>query len=113
MVQSTMVNNKVTEQAVERALTAHKATLPDMLRSGLVSDHAKNSNPLFDNPAVKPVIEATQERLLQKFPNATPAEITEMTQRFIMAMGQEFTPKDVVNDNSAGETDWDAFMDAT
>jgi len=112
MVQSTMVNNKLTEQAVEKALTAHKATLPDMLRSGLVSDHAKNSNPLFANPAIKPVIEATQSQLLAKFPNATPAEITDMTQRFVIAMGQEFAPKDVVNDNAFGETDWDKFMDA-
>jgi len=36
-----------------------------------------------------------------------------MTQRFVIAMGQEFAPKDVVNDNAVGETDWDKFMDAT
>ena len=110
MVQSTMVNNKLTEQAVERALEAHKATLPGMLRSGLVSDHAKNSNPLFANPAIKPVIEATQSQLLSKYPNATPAEITEMTQNYIIQMGAMFAPKDVVNDNAVGETDWDKFM---
>lgn len=112
MVQSTMVNNKLTEQAVERALTAHKATLPDMLRSGLVADHAKNTNPLFANPAIKPVMEAVQSQLLSKFPDATPAEITDMAQRFVITIGQEFAPKEVVNDNSGVETDWDKFMDA-
>lgn len=110
MVQSTMVNNKLTEQAVERAIQSHTAGLPEMLRSQAASDHLKTANPLFSNPAVKPVIEATQTALLQKFPNATAAELTEMTQNYIVAMGESFAPAVVVNDGGLQETDWEAYL---
>lgn len=110
MVQSTLINNKLTEQAVQRERDKFSTNLPEMLRSQAAADHLKTSNPLFANPAIKPVIEATQAQLLQKFPNATHAEITDMTQQYIIAMGESFAPTAVVNDNSDVGTDWDKFM---
>lgn len=111
MVQSTLVNNKLTERAVEQAVKSHTENLPAMLRSQAASDHLVTSNPLFSNPAIKPVIEATQAQLLAKFPTATHAEITEMTQKYIIAMGETFTPQKAVNDNSeSSATDWEAFL---
>jgi len=110
MVQSTMVNNKLNEKAIEEALAKHTASLPEMLRTQAAADHLKTENPLFSNPAIKPVIDATQTALLRQFPNASHAEITKLTQDYIVAMGAEFAPKDVINDNSAGEVDWDKFM---
>lgn len=111
MVQSTLVNNKLTERAVEQAVKSHTENLPALLRSQAASDHLVTSNPLFSNPAVKPVIEATQSKLLAKFPNATHAELTEMTQNYIIAMGEAFAPPKSVNDNSdSSTTDWEAFL---
>lgn len=110
MVQTTLINNKLTEKAVADAIAKQAAELPAQLRSQTASDHLKTSNPLFSNPAVKPVIEATQAQLLQKFPNATPAEITKMTQDYITAMGETFAPKAVANDNGVDSTDWDLFL---
>lgn len=111
MIQSTLVNNKLTEQAVQKAIDTYQAKLPDLLRSQAASDHLRTSNPLFSKPAVKPVIQATQAQLLQKFPNATHTEITKMTENFIIALGEIVKPVTAVNDNQAGsETDWDAFM---
>ena len=113
MIQNTLVNNKLTEQAIERAVKSHSDSLPELLRSQAAADHLKTSNPIFSNPAVKPIMEATQQALLQKFPNATHAEITNMTQNYITAMGQEFAPQASVNDNTAtNETDWMEFMKA-
>jgi len=108
MTQATLVNNKLTERAVAAAEAKFSSSLPDMLRNQAASDHLKTSNPLFSNPAVKPIIEATQQQLLQKFPNATHAEITKMTQDYITAMGESFTPKPVVAP-TAGEYDWTSF----
>jgi len=110
MVQSTMVGNKLTEQAVNKAREEFSASLPEMLRKQSSTDHLRSANPLFTNPAVKPVMEAIQSQLLQKHPNATNAEITTMSEKFIMAMGEEFSPKEVINDNSTEGTDWDKFM---
>jgi len=108
MVQSTMVNNKLTEKAVQEALARQATELPGMLREQAVSDHLATTNPLFQNPAVAPVVEATKAQLLQKFPNATHAEITEMTQNYIIAMGESFAPQ-TVDSAEAGE-DWAKFL---
>lgn len=114
LTQSTLVNNKLTEKAVQTAISAAEARIPELLRGQAASDHLKTANPLFSNPAVKPVIEATQTQLLQKFPNATAAELTKMTNDYILAMGEAFAPKQAVNDASgAGTTDWEAFLTAT
>lgn len=110
MVQSTLVNNKLTEQAVAAAVKQQQLAIPDLLRNQADSDHLKTTNPLFSNSAIKPVIDATQAQLRQKFPNATPAEITTMTQNFIVTMGAEFAPKAQVNDGVDAGTDWEAFL---
>jgi len=111
MVQSTMVNNKLSEQALGRARTEFESSIPSMLRAQQAKNHLNESNPLFSNPAIQPVVQATQQQLLQKFPNATQAELTKMTQDYITAMGEAFAPKQSVNDNAAlNETDWDAFL---
>lgn len=109
MVQSTMVGNKLTEKAVADAIAAQQASLPELVRSQQATSHLVDTNPLFTNPAIAPVVEATQAQLLQKYPNATPAEITTMTQNYITQMGAAFAPAEVVNGAEAG-TDWEAFM---
>ena len=109
MVQSTMVNNKLTEKAVADAMVAQQASLPALLRSQQASSHLADTNPLFTNPAIAPVVEATQAQLLQKYPSATPAEITTMTQNYITEMGAAFAPAPAVSGADAG-TDWDKFM---
>lgn len=111
MVQSTMVNNKLTEKAIADALASQQTSMQEQVRQQAAADHLKTSNPLFSNPAVKPVIEATQAQLLQKFPNATAQELTDMTQNYITAMGAAFAPPTTVNDNAGpAQTDWDNFL---
>jgi hypothetical protein len=109
MVQSTMVSDKITEQKVKEALEKHTASLPGMLRKQAITDHSATTNPLFKDPAIAPVIDATQAALALQHPNATPAEITKMTQDYVIAMGAAFTPKPVISDPE-GETDWEAYV---
>jgi hypothetical protein len=105
-----MVNNKLSEQAIAAAVQAEVAKMPGMLRQQASTDHLKTVNPLFDNPAIKPVAEATQKQLLQQFPNATHAEITDMTQKFLTEMGAAFAPKVEETGLPEGETDWTKFI---
>lgn len=108
--QSLLISNKLNTRELERALKKQEDSLPALLRGQAASDHLKLTNPLFSNPAVKPVIEATKQQLLQKFPDATPQEITQMTQDYIIAMGATFAPKESVNANGGTEVDWEAFF---
>lgn len=109
MTQSTLVNNKLTERAVNAAVDRQKLTIPALLRQQQATDHLKNTNPLFDNPAIKPVMEAARDQLLLKHPNATTAEITEMTHNFVTTLGESFAPKPEVT-KTADDVDWDAFL---
>ena len=110
MVQSTMVSNKLAEQSIATAVEAEVAKMPALMRSQSAASHLKDANPLFSNPAVQPVMQAAQTQLLQKFPNATPAEITQMTQDYVVAMGAAFRPQETVNNNAVGEVDWESFL---
>lgn len=109
MVQSTMVSNKLTEQAVAAAVAKQMKELPSLLREQSIANHSAESNPIFKNPAVKPIIESTQKQLAQKFPNATPQEIATMTKNYIIAMGEAFGPPPATNKSEDG-TDWEAFL---
>jgi hypothetical protein len=112
MVQSTLVNSKLTEKAVIDALAKQEAALPALLRSQSASAHLIDTNPLFDNPAVKPIMEATRDQLLVKHPTATPAQITKMTEDYILAVSETFAPKAPVSTTAEGDTDWSEFLNA-
>jgi hypothetical protein len=111
IVQSTLINNKVTEQAVAAATKSAEANIPTLLREQASSDHLKTANPLFTDPAVKPVIEATRNQLLTKFPNATNVEITQMTEDYILAMGNAFAPAPAADPNEVQGTDFSTFIE--
>lgn len=110
MVQSTLVNNKLMEQAIAKTKADTMASMPDLVRQHAASSHLKDTDPLFSNPAIQPVIQATQQQLLQKYPNATPQELTSMTQNFIRAMGETFNPQAPAA-SSPNETDWSTFLE--
>lgn len=110
LAQSTMVSSKLNEQAMKAAIAAEVAKMPGLVRAQSASAHLKDTNPLFDNPAIKPVIEATQAQLQTKFPNATPAELTKMTQAYITSMGAAFAPKPEVAVGIAND-DWSDYLE--
>lgn len=110
MTQSVLVGNKLAETKVDAARESFAKELPSLLRHQSSSDHLKTTNPLFTNPAVKPVVEAAQAQLLQKFPDASPAEITEMTEKYILTMGEAFAPPAPLTVEQQNQTDWEKFL---
>lgn len=111
LLHSTLVGNKLTERAVQEALAAQESKLPAMMRSQSVAQHIKDINPLFSNPAVKPVVDATRTQLEQRYPNATPNEIALMLNNYLTAMSESLAPK---KESKAGQgtddLDWEALL---
>ena len=110
LMQSTVVANKMIEQAVTQAIKATTDRIPGMLRDMNLSNSLTEKNPIFSNPAIKPVIEAVKSQLSTKYPNATTQELTDMAQNFVKVMGQEFSPKPVVQ-STPGEFDWSTYLE--
>jgi hypothetical protein len=110
LAHSTGISTKLNEQAMSAAIAEQVAKIPALVRAQSVQAHAKDTNPLFDNPAIQPFIQASQEQLQIKFPNDTPAQITEKVQAYITAMGEHFAPAPVVKGGVAAD-DWSDYLE--
>ena len=108
LMQSTMAANQMTEHAISAALANQATAIPNMIKAQSLSSNL-NSNPIFTNPAVTPIMEAVKAQLLAKNPDATAAQLTEMTQNFVTVLGEAFTPK-VAAPESADTVDWGKFL---
>jgi len=109
LAQSTLVSNKLISQEVTKALEAQKAGIPDLVRQHSVTETVADSNPIFKDPAVQPIIAATRSQLAKQNPTASATEIAEMTNNYVLALAQTFSPKAAVAPD-INEVDWDKFL---
>lgn len=107
LAQSTLVSQKLNQQAIESYVKAEVAKLPDAMRQQSAANHLKTENPIFSNPAIKPVMEMVHQQLLGKHPNATDAELTDMTQKWAVGFAADMAPKSVVDTTKATGDDYD------
>ncbi len=112
LTQSTLATDKMIKQAVDTATKATETRLAEQIRKQNLSDNLLDSNPVFSNPAVKPVIEAVQAQLATKFPAATTAELTKMAQDYVTAMSESFNPGTTTTPDTSktSENDWGKFL---
>ena len=110
MNQTLLASNKMVEQAVNQVNTAWETKIPELLKAQNLSDNLVDNNPLYKNPAVKPVMEAAQAALRAKNPEATAGELAVMTKDFIKVMGEAFAPAPVVTKPGEDNQDWDIFV---
>ena len=112
MMQSILVSNKIAEKRIEAAKEEYSKNLPNDIRAQTTAFNAAQQHPVLKDPAIRPVVEATQDQLLKKFPQATPNEITEMTVNYLTSMGKLFGNKDDDSQSSSAPTeeDWEKFL---
>lgn len=114
MLQSTLATDKMIEQAIQATAKATEARVIEQIRKQNLSDNLLETNPLYSNPAVKPVMDAVQAQLSSKFPTASTSELATMAQDFIKAMGAELNPADVPAGDAKATADadqWNKFFD--
>lgn len=110
MVQALLATNKMTEQAVSKVNSAWESKLPEMLKKQTLSETLRDANPVYSNPAVKPVIDAVQSQLAAKYPNASTTELREMSNNFIKVMSEAFNPATVDTSKAKESVDWEKFL---
>ena len=112
--QAAFAATKITEQGLTKARETFVAELPTHIKRHQVSDNLRNTNPIFNNPAVAPLIQAMESQFTVKYPSATPTEITQMAQNYIASLGAAISPqaKPAAGEPGAGnkDQDWDAWM---
>jgi len=112
LIQATMAANKMQEQAIKTALDSQTASIPELIRTQNASNNLQAANPLFSNPAIKPIIDAVQVQLAATNPTATPQQLTEMAQNYVTVMGEAFNPKAPTTVPGQVDTNinWESFL---
>lgn len=112
MTQSTLISNKMIEQAISKAEKTQSANLAKLLKQQSLKENLADSNPLFKDPAIKPVIEAVQTQLAAKYPDATTSELAKMATDFVTVMGEQFSPKPATpSKDKESQADWTSFLE--
>lgn len=110
LVQSALVTNKMVEQAVQKTQEAMMKQIPDLIKKQGLTNALNETNKIYSNPAVAPVIDAVKSQLATKFPEATTQELTQKAQDFVTAMGAAVTPAAPAPAANPNETNWADFL---
>ncbi len=112
--QSAVAAAKIVEAALAKNKETFDAALPGLIRKHQVSDTLRTENPIFNNPAIQPIISALESQLMIKHPQATAAQINAEAKKYVEALGSSFAPKLVVDAATAAkaknEVDWTNFL---
>lgn len=109
--QSAMASAKMVDTALEKQREQLTAQMPSMVKQLALQDSLKTANPLLNDPAVQPVVQALSQTLRMKHPDATVAEIQAQVNEYFGMLGERFQPK-VAADKSKtkAEDDWSKFF---
>jgi hypothetical protein len=113
----------VKEALQQQSDTFFKTVVPDMFRRERIAQGVQEANPAFADPALAPLVQATERQMAQKYPQASAAEITQYTRDFLsnaasaIAKGNKQQITDIptldntsVYGNMGGTTDWDNWI---
>lgn len=119
-------NGQMMERMAEVLEGRIRESLPGEVRKHSLKDSVLSQNPKLNNPAIRPLVEAIQQQILQKFPDATQAEVQEMSSTYMTNVFKELggtgesqstgTAKGgdgSLNPGGESEMDWGAYFGLT
>lgn len=108
--QSTVATAKIVEQALAAQQEKFTQLLPNLIKQHQVSDNLSSENPIFNNPAVQPIMDALKSQLAVKHPQATAGQLTEMAKKYVGALGTSFSPAPKAAEGKSKDYDWSEFL---
>jgi hypothetical protein len=122
--QATSATAKIVQDALtQQAKTFREEIIPDIVRRSTITNSLGADNPIFENPAVKPLVTMVENQMQMKFPNASAAEITTKAKEYLMETSTEFlkssgmtvaaAQKDTKTSGGKQATDWGDYFGVT
>lgn len=114
LAQATLVANKLAQRATNHEAQAIDAKVTEIIKANLMTQNLQETNPLFNHPAVQPVMDSVKSQLSIKYPDATPAELAGKAQAFVVAMANSLNPQAASAANPTApdaSEDWGKFLD--
>lgn len=91
------MQTKLVTSLVEKALTKQKeqinSGIPENVRSAAIRNQLTSENPAFKHPAVAPILTAIETQLRNKYPDSSPAEISEHAKTYFSGMAEMVSGK--------------------
>jgi len=114
------VAHKMVEQGLTNAEGRFLERVPSHVKNIMVESDLTATDPLMSNPAFSPMVEAARQRFQEKFPKATPVQITKAVSAYLKDMVKAATKPEVTieEDNAkkltkgAADADWDKWIEA-
>jgi hypothetical protein len=112
--QSAMATAAIVKEAVKAARNEFREEIPALLKAQNLNSALRDDNPLFSNPAVEPIMAGLKDQLLTKYPDATPAQLTQMAKKYVTKFAESFAPqqKPASKGKLSGDQDddWEDFL---
>ena len=111
MTQSVLASHGLVEAGARNHGEQLRISLPTMVRSSNVVDSLQ-SNPLYSNPAAKPMVDGIRSQLELKNPTASSQEIARLTNEYLNDFARLVSTNDPATKQQAsskaatGDTDW-------
>lgn len=109
---SAVASTKLIESALEKQQQAFLAQLPGIIKSATVKETLRSTDPIFSNPAVKPMLDMMQIQVAQKHPDLSAAEQAKMAQDYVRKFAETVSPSKSSSTSSEDSdgTDWSKFI---
>lgn len=109
--QSALTSARIVEGAVKKTKDDVLAQLPELIRKHSVSAHLQTKNPLYNDPAVAPMIADLQQNYLAKNPNATEQQVEAHVSGYLENVAAVFAkkPEPTSTKGKRSEEDWSLF----
>lgn len=111
--QSMIANATLMKQALAKSTDSFDARAKETMRRSQIDQEISSSNPAFNHPSAKPLIESMQAQLAKKFPQASSKEIADKANQYFEQFANEIgAPKrrEQESQRSKNEPDWEAFF---
>ncbi len=111
---SAVATTKLIEKAEKTQEERTRAMVEDMIKSHSRKETLNSSNPLFSNPAVKPMMDMLSGQVAAKYPELSSAEQAKMVQDYTLQFAQAANPEKKPpqgTDKAGNKTDWTDFFE--
>ena len=112
--QSMIGASKLVETAMVKANESLDMRMKEGIRQQQISSSLRDANPALSHPAAQPIVAALEAQFTQKYPTATPAEVTKMAQdyltKFATAANPSASTQQQQQQSQNAGMDWDKWL---
>lgn len=108
LMQAVRVNGAMLNAGFKNRTQDILAAMPKHVQQALVTNQIRQDNPVFNHPAARQVLSALEQNLATSHPGISPAEASQVAQRFLQDFASEIAgkPQSQSVSQTPGQIDW-------